>query len=376
MVPMAAAMQAYKEEGDPFSAFAQGWINSSNVREEDAIAQAKREEIATAFQAHPDLQKYIQSGVMEPADALRIKETRETATKKTEAEDKRKAEITDYLGQLAGTDEKYVPLAEQWGAGVLDEDGLSKAIADLDKPGTQTDDQRELSQINAERETAGKPLLTMEDFLASKRGQGLSIETNPDGSVRVTQGGKLTEGQSKDIGFYTRGLQANQGLANLETQLTDFGMSKADLIPLGIGNYLKTPEFRQAKIEGDNFLTAILRKDTGAAITDKEFGMYGPMFLPIPGDDEATIALKRQKRATALLAIRSGLGTAEAVAAANETNLGLTPPTAEAQGEAAPDPAAPPNTEAMPAPTSKEEYDLLPPGTSYLAPDGTMRTKP
>ena len=167
---------------------------------------------------------------------------------------------------------------------------------------------------------------------AKAQSQGLSVTTNPDGTVSVTQGGKLTEGQSKDIGFYTRGLQANQGLAELEGQLTDFWMSQADLIPLGIGNYAKTPEFRQAKIEGDNFLTAILRKDTGAAITPKEFDIYGPMFLPIPGDDEGTIALKRQKRATALMAIRSGLGTAEAVAAANEGVLGLDTPTKEAVG--------------------------------------------
>lgn len=372
MAPMVAAQQAYKEAGDPFNAFAQGWINSSAVREEDAAEQAKREEIATAFQAHPDLQKYVTNGVMEPSDALRIKETREAATKEAETTAARKAEITDYLGQLSTSDERYAPLLEQWGAGILDEDGLGKAIADIDKQPTPTDDQRELAQINQEREGKGEPPLTMEDFLASKRGQGLSIETNADGTVRVSQGGgKLTEAQSKDVGFYTRGLQANKGLVGLEKELTDFMMSKADLVPLGIGNYLKTPEFRQAKVEADNFLTALLRKDTGAAITDREFELYGPMFLPVPGDDEGTITLKRQKRATALLALRSGLGTAEAVAAANEANLDLENPVSEAA--AAPAPEQPGG---MPAPASQEEYDLLPPGTTYLAPDGTTRTKP
>ena len=228
--------------------------------------------------------------------------------------------------------DKSKPLSVSAGETLIDPQTREPFYTEPVKPPAPTDDQRELQQINAEREAAGQKALTMEEFLAAKRGAGLSIETNPDGSVKVTQGGKLTEGQSKDIGFYTRGLQANKGLAALESQLTDFWMSKADLIPLGIGNYAKTPEFRQAKVEGDNFLTAILRKDTGAAITDKEFDIYGPMFLPIPGDDEGTIALKRQKRATALMAIRSGLGTAEAVAAANEGELGLEPPTSEAAG--------------------------------------------
>lgn len=187
----------------------------------------------------------------------------------------------------------------------------------------------------AEQErAAGREPMSFIDFQASQKGGGLTVTTNPDGTTTVTQGGpgKLTEAQGKDIGFYTRGLQANQGLAGVESQLTDFVQQNAGAAPLGLGNYIRTPEFRQAKVEADNFLTALLRKDTGAAITDKEFELYGPMFLPIPGDDPATIGLKRQKRATALLALRSGLGTAEVIAAANEATLGLDRPDAAAQG--------------------------------------------
>jgi hypothetical protein len=159
--------------------------------------------------------------------------------------------------------------------------------------------------------------------------------------------------------------------------LTDWAQQNANVVPMGLGNALRSPEFRQAKVEADNFLAAILRKDTGAAITDNEFALYGPMFLPQPFDDPATMQLKRQKRATALLALRSGLGTAEIVAAANEAALGLEQPTAAAQGQAAP-PATPSPSSVEPArPTSDAEYDAIPSGGLFIDPDdGQTYKKP
>ena len=233
-----------------------------------------------------------------------------------------------------------------------------------------------------EQETAaGREPLSFLDFQNAQKGQGLSVVTNPDGTATVQMGGtapKLTEAQGKDIGFYTRGMQANQGLAGLEGQLTDFAQSNANILPLGLGNYARTPEFRQAKVEADQFLAAILRKDTGAAITDQEFALYGPMFLPIPGDDPATIALKRQKRATALLAIRSGLGTAEMVAVANEQALGMDTPTAEAQGNVQAPAVAPSPAASEPArPMTDADYNALPSGALFIDPDdGQTYRKP
>lgn len=204
-----------------------------------------------------------------------------------------------------------------------------------------------------QEKAAGREPMSFLDFQAAQKGGGLTVTTNPDGTTTVQQGGgsglKLTEGQGKDLGFYTRGSQANQGLSTLEGQLTDFVQQNTGSIPLGLGNYMRSPEFRQAKVEADNFLTALLRKDTGAAISDKEFELYGPMFLPVPGDDAATIALKRQKRATALLGLRSGLGTAEIVAATNEQALGLPDPAVEAVGTPA---AAAVQTPAIPSPSA------------------------
>jgi hypothetical protein len=247
-----------------------------------------------------------------------------------------------------------------------------------------------------QEKAAGREPMSFLDFQAAQKGGGLTVTTNPDGTTTVQQGGsggKLTEAQGKDLGFYTRGAQANLGLATLEGQLTDLVQQNAGAAPLGLGNYMRSPEFRQAKVEADNFLTALLRKDTGAAITDGEFNLYGPMFLPIPGDDPATIALKRQKRATALLGLRSGLGTAEIVAASNEAALGLPDPAVEAAGLEAsqpdPAPAAPVTVTGAPAsapissggepakPMSQADYDAIPSGGLFVDPDdGQTYRKP
>jgi hypothetical protein len=229
-----------------------------------------------------------------------------------------------------------------------------------------------------QEKAAGREPKSFEEYQAAQKGQGLTVQTNADGTTTVTQGGsglKLTEAQGKDIGFYTRGAQANQGLAAIEGELTNFVQQNADVLPLGLGNYARSPEFRQAKVEADNFLTALLRKDTGAAITDNEFNLYGPMFLPVPGDDPATIALKRQKRATALLALRSGLGTAEIIAATNEQALGMPTPNAEAVGGGAPPVAVSAGDPARP--TSDAEYEAIPSGGLFIDPDdGQTYRKP
>lgn len=198
---------------------------------------------------------------------------------------------------------------------------------------------------------AGREPLGFLEFGAAKRGPGLSVQTNPDGTTTVTQGGsggRLTEMQGKDLGFFVRGTEANNNLATLESELTNLVQARADILPLGLGNYLRTPEFRQAKVAADNFLAVILRKDTGAAVTPHEFNLYGPMFLPVPADDPGTIAMKRRMRNVAVTAIGEGLGTAEAIGKATleqlniaETPTGPTTPQAPSAGATEAVPPAP-----------------------------------
>ena len=52
---------------------------------------------------------------------------------------------------------------------------------------------------------------------------------------------------------------------------------------------------------------AILRKDTGAAITKEETEEYGSVYLPRPGDSPDVLAQKKVSRTRALEALKAGM---------------------------------------------------------------------
>lgn len=143
-----------------------------------------------------------------------------------------------------------------------------------------------------------------------KASSEFAIETNPDGTVRVSRGKaqKLTEQQSKDMVYLTRGESSNGILDNLDETLANPSERVAAGVP-GVGNFLVSDEYQKAQQAGREFLAAVLRKDTGAAITQSEMDSYGQIYLPQPGDSPDTLRQKARSRRVALDAIRSGLGS-------------------------------------------------------------------
>lgn len=129
----------------------------------------------------------------------------------------------------------------------------------------------------------------------------------PEGGAAVQGPPKLTETQSKDVGFYNRGSKIIDRLDQQDRALTDT-FSK---LGGNVSNYLKSDAYRQAEQTGREFLAVILRKDTGAAVTPQEMEAYSSIYLPQPADDPTTVEQKKAARRTALEGIRMGLGTAE-----------------------------------------------------------------
>lgn len=140
---------------------------------------------------------------------------------------------------------------------------------------------------------------------------------------------KLTEGQSKDVGFFRRGLLSDKTLNDpkMEQALLQYTDTFAGNFG-SIGRQFQDADFQVAKRAADEFLAAILRKDTGAAITSEEFKLYGPMYLPMPGDKPELLAAKREARASILKGLHMGLGTAAPLGKMIQDELG---------GNAAPD---------------------------------------
>jgi hypothetical protein len=150
---------------------------------------------------------------------------------------------------------------------------------------------------------------TFADWEASKKG-GMSLQVDPTtGEVTFQQGSNIkpmTEAQSKDTTFATRAEGALPLVDKFGDALTNLGQSAGGQVPV-IGNYMKSPEYQQAEQAGKEFLQAILRKDTGAAITAGETAEYGSVYLPRPGDSPELLAQKKASRARALEALKAGM---------------------------------------------------------------------
>lgn len=147
------------------------------------------------------------------------------------------------------------------------------------------------------------------EFMISGGSGGTSLSVGPDGTVSFTQGGgkPLTEGQSKDTTYATRAEGALSTLDEFDTALTSPIQRGLERDPTGIARGLQSPEFQKAQQAGLEFLQAILRKDTGAAITRPEQEEYGRVYLPMPGDSDEVLEQKRVSRHRALEALKAGM---------------------------------------------------------------------
>jgi hypothetical protein len=297
---------------DVAAQFQQGRLDTAQNTANDMANQASQLELLATGAAYA-----MPQGPAGPVDPARWNEVLDTYEASGMPADKVKAfrDNPNMAGVLLRGSTRALKAAQDEQAFPLELQKLEAEIA-LAMSGTQknlagptpTDDQRELAQINAEREAAGTKPLSMEEYQAAKKSNtGFSVTTNPDGTVSVVQGAKpLTEGQSKDMVFVTRAAGALPIVDSLGEKLTSLTEKVGGDVPL-IGNYLKSEEYQQAEQAGREFLAAILRKDTGAAVTDGELATYGATYLPQPGDKPANLAQKKAARARAVKAIEMGL---------------------------------------------------------------------
>jgi len=142
-----------------------------------------------------------------------------------------------------------------------------------------------------------------QEFMRKGAG-GISIENNMP---------SLSEAQGKSAQFFYRGDAANKILEPIEAELTSLIGSATEVLPEQLESFFQSDDYQRARQAGREFIASILRKDTGAAVTDQEFALYGPMFLPQPGDGAPVLAQKREARRRALDAIRLGMGDAAVV---------------------------------------------------------------
>lgn len=198
--------------------------------------------------------------------------------------------------------------------------GHESAMQDYLNPGGHNFDRMiKLRQMQlAERQAEDKPSYhILEDSMGNKKlvraePNGRSSVINPPGletqpTNPYSTGKSTTEPQAKDQVYASRAFGAEKILRSTEAAATDLQQKGLSNVPL-VGNYLVSKEFQNSDQAQRDFVNAILRRESGAAINKDEFVNARKQYFPQPGDGPEVIAQKRMNRQTAIEGIAGGGG--------------------------------------------------------------------
>lgn len=150
------------------------------------------------------------------------------------------------------------------------------------------------------------------DFMVRAGAQsGMELTVGKDGQVRFSTGGvgskALTEGQSNAVGFYNRMANAQTAINDLEKEGTDMYGYLVNQVPLT--NAFQSPSFQRYQRAKLDFITAVLRKESGATIGDTEFAKEDQKYFPQVGDSPQVIEDKRKAREIAVESMKTSAGS-------------------------------------------------------------------
>lgn len=156
----------------------------------------------------------------------------------------------------------------------------------------------------------------------------VAVDKRSGKATPITVGGKplesgkpLNEAQANSVAYGLRMKEANSTIEKLASEGTErsaigagaqYGIGGiVNALPSALGGANpQQQQFQQAKL---NFITAILRKESGAAIGQDEFEREDQKYFRQVGDSDAVAAQKKQARQTAIKAmeIQAGPGAKE-----------------------------------------------------------------
>lgn len=193
-------------------------------------------------------------------------------------------------------------------------------------------------------------------FVGDKKTGTARPVTDQDGNA-IKPNKPLTEGQAKAVAFASR-MQASDRIIN---ELADAGTSVS--VPgsragFGVGATINavSPEANQRLDQAKrDFINAVLRRESGAVISDAEFANAERQYFPQIGEGEGVKRQKAENRRVALEGMKADVP--------------------EGRLQQVDQIAAPKNGALVPI-KSDADYNKLPSGTRFQAPDGSIRVKP
>ncbi|MCT9125415.1 hypothetical protein [Cupriavidus gilardii] len=150
-----------------------------------------------------------------------------------------------------------------------------------------------------------------------------NLEPIPGGPAEV--GKAPTEFQGKSAVYGARASEADKIISGLQGKYSPAAIgakqAASDVPVIGgllgaAGNVLMSPESQKAEQAQRDFINAMLRQESGAAISPSEFDNARKQYFPQPGDSNAVIAQKARNRAIAIQGLQSNAGKANYTPAA------------------------------------------------------------
>jgi hypothetical protein len=177
---------------------------------------------------------------------------------------------------------------------------------------------------------------------------------------------KFNEAQGKSAAFADRMFQTEDLIRKQEAVGANRVQQGLARLPFGAGSYANSDEFKSYKAAKDNWITAQLRKESGAAIGQAEYDAADKQYFPQPGDPVSVIEQKRQLRRTAIEGMAREGGGSYAPKMTFGEDGALKPYTPPQRGVA---PAQ------APAGNAVNSLDAIPEGKRFRAPDGKIYRK-
>ena len=164
-------------------------------------------------------------------------------------------------------------------------------------------------------------------------GQDMSAFHRPEGcadseEVSGQTSAKFSEGQSNAAAFANRmsaGLMIFDELTSAGYDPTQFRDYLASNLPRSVSGFVSTPEGQRYMAAKTDFITAVLRKESGAAISVSEFEKEDRKYFPQPGEGPEVVEQKRIARQRALESMKAQSGPAYEVLFGEAEETGIPP---------------------------------------------------
>jgi hypothetical protein len=146
--------------------------------------------------------------------------------------------------------------------------------------------------------------------------KGGQLQPVPGYGPKAGSAKPLTEAQARDLGFGARMRESSKIIGDLTGQYSPMAVNakaSAEGLP-GIGivtgalaNAMMSPQSQQAEQAQRDFVNALLRRESGAAISESEFQNARKQYFPQSGDSDAVLAQKARNRDLAMQGVMASV---------------------------------------------------------------------